>query len=242
MRAIGFSTGSLALSDFSRALSMLRTIPSCTAVELSALRDYELIPLVNSLDKLDLSQFSFISFHAPSRYETLTEEEVIFYLEVVAKHGWPIVVHPDAVEDFDLWTRFGDLLCIENMDKRKPIGRTVSELKKIFHKLPGASLCFDFGHARQVDPTMCEAAIILKEYLHQLKYIHVSEVNSQSKHEPLSLEAIIAFSKVAFMIPFDIPVILETSVSGDSLKKEIFKAKRLFHPLESQLEKVLVLD
>ena len=73
--------------------------------------------------------------------------------------NWPIVVHPDAMFDFSLWREFGNLLCLENMDKRKPVGRTVQELDRIFQELPDASFCFDIGHARQVAPTMTEAYI-----------------------------------------------------------------------------------
>jgi hypothetical protein len=31
--------------------------------------------------------------------------------------------------------------------------------------------------------------------------IHVSEVNTQSKHDPLSLESILAFQKVFYLLP-----------------------------------------
>jgi hypothetical protein len=71
-----------------------------------------------------------------------------------------MIVHPDAMHIPAKWARFGDLLCIENMDKRKPIGQTVTDLADIFEALPRASLCFDIGHARQVDPTMSDAAAI----------------------------------------------------------------------------------
>ena len=53
MRPIGFSTGALALGDFRSALAML--VPhSVKAVELSALRDKELMPLMAALPSLDL--------------------------------------------------------------------------------------------------------------------------------------------------------------------------------------------
>jgi len=102
---------------------------------------------------------------------------------------------------FSLWREFGDLLCVENMDKRKPIGRTARELDRIFTQLPGASLCFDIGHARQCDPTMTEAYLILREFGSKLRQIHVSEVNTASKHDPLSYASIMAFQDVAHLIP-----------------------------------------
>ena len=158
MRPIGFSTGALAYADFRRGLEMARA-PECTAVELSALRQAELFPLLDSLDSLDLAQFEYVSIHAPSQFEPEWEAIGWSRLQDELGRNWPIVVHPDAMFDFSLWREFGNLLCVENMDKRKPIGRTVQELDRIFRDLPDASFCFDIGHARQVAPTMTEAYI-----------------------------------------------------------------------------------
>jgi hypothetical protein len=146
MRLIGFSTGALARNDFRRALQMLAE-RRVRAVELSALRQDELIPLVEQLDDLDLRVFEYKAFHAPSLMDGEFESVAISALEQVALREWPIIVHPDAMHIPAKWARFGDLLCIENMDKRKPIGQTVTDLADIFGALPRASLCFDIGHA-----------------------------------------------------------------------------------------------
>lgn len=157
---IGFSTGSLALGNVRLGLQMVEG-HATTAVELSALREAELAPLIESLDELDLSRFSYISLHAPSKLTLLSEDEAVSSLSSVAERGWPIVVHPDAIHDFAAWHRLGKSLCLENMDKRKTTGRTAAELEVYFANLPDATLCFDLGHARQIDPTMCEADAIL---------------------------------------------------------------------------------
>ena len=103
-----------------------------SAVELSALRQEELAPLVEQLDRLDLSNFAYVSFHAPSSMEPAFEAEALRLLEQVAHRGWPIIVHPDAMHMRQEWARLGDRLCIENMDKRKPIGQTAGDLAEIF--------------------------------------------------------------------------------------------------------------
>jgi hypothetical protein len=223
MRLIGFSTGALARNDFRRALRML-TERRVRAVELSALRQEELIPLVEQLDSLDLRGFEYKAFHAPSLMEPEFEAVAIGVLEQVALREWPIIVHPDAMHRPSEWARFGELLCIENMDKRKPIGQTVADLADIFGSLPRALLCFDIGHARQVDPTMSEAAAILQRYSARLRQLHVSEVNSQSKHDPLSFESVLAFRRVAHLVPENIPVILESRVEEDGIYDEIENA------------------
>lgn len=197
---------------------------SVSAVELSALRQDELAPLVEQLDRLDLSQFEYISFHAPSSMERAFETIALGLLEQVARRGWPIIVHPDAVHALGEWARLGDRLCIENMDKRKTIGQTASDLGEIFTHLPNASFCFDIGHARQVDPTMSEACSILQRFNAKIQQVHVSEVNTQSKHDALSLESILAFQKVAHLIPADVPLILESRVDESEIEQELQSA------------------
>ncbi|HEY6255231.1 MAG TPA: hypothetical protein VIY51_05500, partial [Xanthobacteraceae bacterium] len=121
--------------------------------------------------------------------------------------GWPLVIHPDVIGDFGLWRELGDAVCIENMDKRKPIGRTAEELESVFRELPDATFCFDIGHARQVDLTMTEAYLILRGFAPKLRQVHISEVNSRSKHDALSYSSIVAFREVAQLIPEHVPVI-----------------------------------
>jgi hypothetical protein len=230
MRPIGFSTGALAYADFRRGLTILDG-KHTKIVELSALRENELAPLIGALSSLDLSQFTYISVHAPSRYEPSHEGEIIDLLKNVANRSWPIVLHPDAVNDFSAWDEFQDLLLIENMDKRNQTGRTAQELTGIFAKLPKAGLCFDLGHCRQVDPTMNEAYLILREFGARLKQLHLSEVNGRSTHDPLSCVSIGAFEKISYLIPEHVPVILESPVAEAEVEAEIEQA-RLALPLD----------
>lgn len=225
MQPLGFSTGALALSDFRGALEMLGSQP-VNAVELSAIREPELIPLLRSLSDLALSRFSYISIHAPSQFSPDAEGWIFQELYDNKSKGWPIIVHPDTLNFDPDWRLLGPQLCIENMDKRKPIGRTVRELDLLFERFPDASFCFDIGHARQVDTSMIEAYKMLKKFRHRLRQIHVSEVNSRNKHDRLSFISIMDFQEVAHMIPPDIPVIIESIVSGDQIAAEIGRVRK----------------
>jgi hypothetical protein len=102
MRNIGFSTGALARGDFRAALQMLAGKDG-SAVELSALRQEELAPLVGQLDHLDLGDFEYVSFHAPSSMEPAFEALASRLLEQAALRGWPIIVHPDAMHRRQEW-------------------------------------------------------------------------------------------------------------------------------------------
>jgi hypothetical protein len=229
MRTIGFSTGALSRGDYREALEMLAD-KDVNAVELSALLQDVLRPLVEDLDNLDLHKLRYIAFHAPSSLDASFEGTAIKLLEHVAGRGWPIVVHPNAMHDLRAWAHFGALLCIENMDKRKPIGQTATDLVRIFDLLPSASLCFDIGHARQVDPTMSAATAILQVCRKNLKQLHVSEVNAQSKHDPLSLESMLAFQRIAGFVPDEIPVIMESRVDEAHIDDEISRALESLTP------------
>jgi hypothetical protein len=229
MTIIGFSTGALARGDYRHALDMLAD-KDVNAVELSALRQEELEPLIEDLDNLNLQKFRYVAFHAPSSLEPSFEVSTIALLERVAARDWPIIVHPNAMHNYAAWAHFNDLLCIENMDKRKPIGQTAADLRKIFDVLPRASFCFDVGHARQVDPTMSEATAILQGCGDRLRQLHVSEVNTQSKHDPLSLESMLAFQRIAHLLPRVIPIIMESRVDESHISEELERAVESLTP------------
>jgi hypothetical protein len=224
MRNIGFSTGALAKGDFREAMRMLSPhAPAC--LELSALRLSEVVALVEALPTLDLNGYSYLSFHAPGRFLREEEEWLATLLLSSVPADWPIVMHPDAIFDFSHWKPFGRRLSIENMDRRKPCGRNVAELTEIFSELPEASLCFDIGHARQYDSSMTEAFLILTTFAERIVQVHVSEVNSDSQHDPISYGAKLAFQQVAELIPQGIPIIVESRVPEDRIAVEIENAR-----------------
>jgi hypothetical protein len=233
-KRFGFSTGALAKGDFERALQLLRR-DRVQVVELSALREHELPRLADAIREIDLSEFSYVSVHAPSNRQRLSEIEVCRLLEGAASRGIPIVLHPDTIEDPQNWRAFGRLLLIENLDKRKAIGRTAAELSEIFSRLPEARFCCDIAHARQVDPTMAEAADMLRIFKLQLVQIHASGLSSKSMHAPLSAAAGYAIEQVADLIPEFVPVILESPVTEDALESEIHFAERAFSPWLTRL-------
>jgi hypothetical protein len=228
---IGFSTGAVALSDFRGALAALDHA-SISAVELSALRVAELPVLADAVPGLDLRRYDYVSVHAPSRFSAAEEASIVHAMRCFAARGWPVILHPDTVHDWDTWSELGPLLLIENMDKRKPIGRTASELAQVFARLPAARLCFDIAHARQCDGSMTEAYRILRAFGDRIAEVHISEVSSRSTHERITRYAAIAFRQVARLIPADVPVIIESRVTPDQIDSEIEAARAALQPLE----------
>ena len=225
MQPLGFSTGALAKGDFCAGLEASQAL-RLEAVELSALRSNELEPLMNALPMLDLQRFRYISFHAPSKLIELDEGSLLFKLNDVPSQ-WPIVVHPELITEPSRWRFLGERLCLENMDQRKPTGRTLPEMESLFEQLPDASFCFDIGHARQVDPTMGVAISLLRRFRRRLRQVHMSEVDPWGRHIPIGFAALSAFQLVAKLIPQDCPVILESMVGPERARNEIDVATRV---------------
>ena len=71
-----------------------------------------------------------------------------------------------------------------------------------------------------------ECPALRSSYSGRLCQIHVSEVNTASRHDPLSFAAICAFSEVANLIPDHVPLILEARVTRDQIKAEIDNAHK----------------
>jgi hypothetical protein len=226
MRLAGYSTGAIALGDFSRALAVLST-HAFKAVELSALRMAEVEPLIRALPELDLSHYSYVSFHAPSSFKREEEQYLISLLSGLPP-DWPIILHPDAIHEHSYWAPIASRLAVENMDRRKNIGRSVSELKEVFRLLPGARMCFDLGHARQVDPSMIGAYELLKAFSEQIVQLHVSEVDTFNRHDAISHSAALAFLQVQQFVPENAVLIVESRVGELEIDSEMEKVKLLF--------------
>jgi hypothetical protein len=226
MRPIGFSSGALAKGDFRKGLALQQSA-EFTAVELSALREPELLPLVDTAAALPLGKFAYVSFHAPSAFKTLREHDVVALLFRLPEH-WPVVVHPDLIHEPEIWATLGSRLCLENMDLRKRTGRTVDEMKAAFDALPAAGFCLDLGHARQIDPTMGIAIEMLERFGPRLRQLHVSEVGTFGDHRRMGFLARTAFHRVVRYVPADVPVILESIVSESEMMNELEVAKQIF--------------
>jgi hypothetical protein len=82
---------------------------------------------------------------------------------------------------------------------------------------------------------MTEAHFILKQFGGRLRQVHVSEVNTRSKHDPLSVASILAFQEVADLIPDDIPLILETPVPEGQIGFEMERVREALPTREERL-------
>jgi hypothetical protein len=188
---------------------------------------------VEAIGSLDLHGFAYVSFHAPSKLQTL-DEKTAFALLNSLPDAWPVVVHPELLQTPSLWRRLGDRLCIENMDNRKATGRTVPELCELFDTFPAATFCLDLGHSRQIDPTMASAILMLRQFGGRLRQLHVSDVGPLGQHLPLGATARHSFARIAAHVPPDCPIIIESIIAIDAIERELDAVTAVFESVLAQ--------
>jgi hypothetical protein len=103
---------------------------------------------------------------------------------------------------------------IENMDPRKRTGRTGAELQPFLDALPLAGFCFDVAHAAAVDESMDLAHELLDRFGPQLRHLHVSSLDDDLHHVPLTAADSERFAPVLARCR-DVPWILEAPLPAD---------------------------
>lgn len=185
---------------------------SSFAVELTALGEDELPPLLRFLAEEPSLPFRYVSVHGPSKERRMPEDELVSQLAGLPPFVDAVVLHPDQMEDPALYAPLGDRLLIENMDSRKDTGMYAPELEQVFAHLPAAGFCFDIAHAWTVDPTMGVAGDLLDRFADRLRHVHLSSISKDLEHVPLSREQEALFMPLLSRCR-DVPWILEAEPS-----------------------------
>jgi sugar phosphate isomerase/epimerase len=180
---------------------------SSVAVELSALSAPELPALLAYLDEAPRLPFDYVSVHAPSK-EIDDEDAMIEALRQLPPWIDAIVIHPDTIDQIEHYAPLGRRLLVENMDTRKPFGRTAGELATVLDALPAAGVCLDIAHAKDQDPTMDAAMEMVHRFSSRLRQVHVSSLDGDHRHVPLTAYDEQLFAPVLSRCK-DVPWILE---------------------------------
>ena len=210
---LGASTGYMEASRADWEALVSEALETSTFVaELAALSEAELPGLEAYLSAAPELPFCYLSVHAPVKHLRMPEAELVERLAHLAPAVDAIVVHPDAIDDPVAYRSLGSCLVLENMDARKPAGRTAAELAHFFDALPDAGLCLDVAHVSSVDPSLAEGERILDAFAGRLRHLHVSSLDASCAHQPLSAEDEARFAPLLRRCP-DVPWILEAPLS-----------------------------
>lgn len=219
---LGFSTGCFHETSLSLAekIAAIRNA-GCHVIELGAVKlpSFDSIKL-KQLTSDNLAEFDYISLHAPKfgyghNDGTYKIFEKIKQVNAIRTLDW-VVVHPDEVIDFSVFKEVGFKVAFENMDNRKKSHKTPDELVKLFAENPQFGFVLDVTHSFSNDPTMQLVADFYKKLGGRIVEIHLSGYSGY--HEPISEtkqpEIIKAIQN------FDVPIIVESVISPQDIKKE----------------------
>lgn len=186
---------------------------SSFAVELSALTAAELPALVEYLDVSDPLPFAYVGVHGPAQGWTGTDADLADALVALTRSVDALVMHPESLGDADAYRRLGRVLTIENMDPRKADGRTKEELAVHFDRFPEAGFVFDVAHAAAVDPDLDLAHELLDAFGPRLRHVHLSSLDDECRHVPLSPDDAMRFAPVLARCR-GVPWMLEAPLGG----------------------------
>lgn len=205
----GVSTGFMwdQRGDWKEQVSLASRFSS-SAVELSALSEDEVEPLLSFLENGASLPFRFQSVHGPAKNRVLEEPELVDLLRAFDGLCDGVVMHPDTMLDVPAYRLLGRTLIVENLDARKGSGGTVEDLTTIFDALPEARFCFDVAHAWSLDPAMDLAEDLLDAFAPRLSHVHISSLDENLHHVSLTPTDEALFTPVLKRCQ-DVPWILE---------------------------------
>jgi len=221
---LGFSTGcfykwSDKLSD---QIRIIEKYTDANAIEICLFTDFDKKEFSDKLIS-SLKKFEYISIHSPN-LKGLNQDKIEKILEKISwlknkTHAQHIVVHPNEVNDFEIFEKYKLDPLYENMDLAKDSFRTAKDFEKINDK----NFIFDVCHAYENDKSFELAKNLLDFFGQKIKEIHLSGNNKKQRHVPV----VYADDKEKIMNilkPYkDIPIICEGSFEKDdceSVKKE----------------------
>jgi len=231
MANIGFTTGSLYKSEilFDERIKLYYSL-GANAIELSFATPTELFNY-NLLEqtKENLKKFSSISIHAPwkeVRYEDNSQTKRIIEKLRLLCDNLPInglVLHPDTIDNFEIFNQSGLPFLLENMDKRKSYGTHPDHFQELKQKY-NFGFVLDVEHAYEHDSSMQLARELIDVMGNKLKHMHVSGYNNLEIHVPtycaVNKEAITKILKMNLKVPKILEGILLENVQ-DSIKREL---------------------
>jgi len=250
-KKIGFSTGCLYknMNPISKRAVEMIVSTGCNIIELGAgekSRIYEL----SSIDKSDLSQFEYVSLHAPDDLIYDNNEETLEILKKISENHARlnfdcVVIHPDAVADWSVFDVFDLPIAFENVDEWKDFGKSAQDIKKVFGFGDYGMIC-DLTHAHTIDSSTKLARDLQKEFTERICHIHLSGYHcfggDSQKHYPLYLTK---QRELLDAVILDRPIVIESvlpkCIEGDeveymkdSLAKELGYVKGFFSMKESK--------
>jgi sugar phosphate isomerase/epimerase len=212
MGAYGFSTGALYKTDIPLDERVERFNKlGANAIELGLVSQEELMGfrLIPSIRR-GLKRYDYVSIHGPMigiRYGNDDKtKEIIARLkercgELPVKG---IVLHPDLVEDFEIFDGCGLPFLIENMDGSHSVGTSPEYFERMKRRY-SFGFVLDVQHAYEHDPSMGMAREMIDAMGDRLRHMHVSGCSVGENHIPVHMSenrnAIVKILEMGIRVP-----------------------------------------
>ena len=226
MTKIGFSTGDLYKTHSPvQAFQELRKM-GITSIELSSrlIRPDNYYHLLDEFLESSFEGVQYLSLHFPAipdkwRYGKNKETEEVLKRAYHIHSNHPldlVIVHPNVVDDFNVFKDLPYPVGFENMDWRKESYKTPEEMEKLLDENPKAKFVMDVNHIYTNDKSMALAEKFWK-FENRLAEIHLS--GFLELHDPLfetkQEEIIRAIKKTRA------PIIIESVLRIEDVPKEL---------------------
>lgn len=250
-RIIGFSTGVLFHTISSTSFNMLDICcdVGCTVMELNIHKSPKHIDVLLGLNESAIMFRGYltgvnmpISIHLPCNIRYLHNDDIcdrtniwrlLQNLEMfcgITKDIDYVVVHPDLVDDWDVFDEISIPVAIENMDNRKKSFRTLQELRDFFQKYPHFKLVFDVQHWVVNGYDFNHIPEVLDEFHDRIVGVHLSGVGSDKYHIPVCRNNQRELVESLQNLPAHIPIVLEgVCVDVDEMRQEIGYVKNILN-------------
>ena len=190
------------------------------AIELSALRRPRTAALAAFAKQADLSRFSYVSVHSPRTTLRARKPKSSRYSPVSPEDGpsWPIRMSSASLPAGGRWDRSR---YIENMDKRTRWAARRISWDVGLRRVPRGPDVLRH-RTRPAGRHLADGSLSNPEGFHRrIQQIHISVVNTSSKHDLISPGAAHSFRRVASLIPCAAPAILETPVKTEQIREQL---------------------
>lgn len=191
---------------------------------------------LKDLDALipSIKKFRHRTLHLPTDISYKNDKETRIILDEIQKFGKKIdaeiyIVHPDIVEDWEVFDKYKLNWAIENMNRKKSTYKTVKALEIFFKKHGNWKMVLDLNHCYSNDETMALADDFINKFKDKIAEIHLS--GYKAGHYPLfktRQTKIIGFCK-----RLSVPIVIESKFAkiGDAEKEYNYILKYLNRPL-----------
>ena len=222
IKKIGFSHGALHKVADKYLESTINVYKKCSNDVIEVfVKDF------NEADKLlkiapYIKNFLYRSIHLPTDINYKKDEQIVklldsavaFYKEINADY---ILIHPDRVDNWEIFDKYKVSWAVENMDKGKKGYKTVEEFISFFDKKPSWKLVLDLNHCYTNDKTMKLADDMIENFKDRIVRIHLS--GCKEDHDPIFQ------TKQNFILDYcnkvDVPIVIESIFDNvDDVKKE----------------------